>query len=397
MGKHIVFAVPPGHGHVNPTLPLVEELVARGHRITYLTGADLLPKVAAIGATPIETPWAMPERPPGPFKFSVEMFAGMQAMMRQLAEQALPGLLEHFQQDRPDVICFDGFSPIGVMLAAKLDVPMVGLMPSMAFNEHHTLRDMIVRGGMAADEQLDKAMAAMAEGQAAFRASLGLAEPATGVLSLGPSAPLNLVFVPREFQIAGDSFDNRYRFLGPAVGSRADDESWQPPADGSPVLFISLGTAFNDRSDFYDMCVEAFGNSRWHVVMAVGSRVELPEAPANFEIAAHVPQPAVLAATTVFLSHTGMNSTLESLYYGVPLVSVPQMPEQTVNGGRVVELGMGRQLDPEAITAQLLRDTVEEVATDPVIRANVTKFGEQLRTVDGPALGADALEELLGS
>jgi len=47
MSKHLVFVVTPGHGHVNPTLPLVEELVARGHRVTYVTGARLLPAVAA--------------------------------------------------------------------------------------------------------------------------------------------------------------------------------------------------------------------------------------------------------------------------------------------------------------------------------------------------------------
>jgi len=396
MSKHIVFAVPPGHGHVNPTLPLVEELVARGHRVTYLTGAELMPAAAAVGATPMETPWVTPQSPGSAFKFSLEMFAGMLAMMREQAEQVMPALLAHFQQDRPDVICYDNFAAIGPMLAAKLDVPLVGLMPSMAFSEHYSIRDAVVRGGMPADEQLDKGMVAFAESQAAFWASLGLDESAERIRANGPAAPLNLVFVPRDFQIAGDSFDHRYRFLGPALGSRADAQGWQPPADGSPVLFISLGTAFNDRPDFFDRCIEAFGDSRWHVVMSVGNKVDLPEAPANFEVAPHFPQPAVLAAATAFLSHTGMNSTLESLYYGVPLVSVPQMFEQTVNGQRAVELGMGRQLDPEAITAQLLRDTVEEVATDPVIRANVTKFGEQLRAVNGPALGADALEELLG-
>ncbi|MFI9386710.1 macrolide family glycosyltransferase [Kutzneria sp. NPDC052558] len=383
MSKHIVFAVPPGHGHVNPTLPLVEQLVARGHRITYLTAIDMKAKVEAVGAAHIEMPWHRPQRPGGQaFTFSIEMFAGMLALMREQAVQALPALLEHFRQDRPDVILYDSFSAVGAMLAAELDVPLVRLMPSMAFNDHYTIRDAMVLGGVPAGEELDKSMAAFGEAQATFQASVG--EPV-----------LNLVFVPREFQIAGDSFDGSYRFLGPSVGSRADSQGWRPPADGSPVLFISLGTAFNDRPDFFDQCIEAFGDSRWHVVMSVGDKVELPEAPANFEVAPSFPQPAVLAAATVFLSHTGMNSTLESLYYGVPLVSVPQMFEQTVNGRRAVELGLGRQLDPEALSAQLLRDTVEQVAADPVIRANVTKIGEQLRAVDGAALGADAIEELL--
>jgi len=160
-------------------------------------------------------------------------------------------------------------------------------------------------------------------------------------------------------------------------------------------VFISLGTAFNNRPDFFALCVEAFENSDWHVVMAVGDQVELSSVPANFEVAPYFPQPVVLGHAEVFVSHTGMNSTMESLYYGVPLVSVPQMPEQALNGGRAQELGLGRRLDADALTAPLLRKTVDLVAHDPVIRASVTAFGEKLRAVNGPVLGADALEELL--
>ncbi|GHH87125.1 putative UDP-glucosyltransferase YjiC [Streptomyces sulfonofaciens] len=397
MSKHFAFTVVPGHGHVNPTLPLVEELVARGHRVTYITGADLLPAVLAAGATPVARPWALP-RPAQrgyPYAYSVEVLvAGLRAAQEQ-AELVCPSILAHFGQDRPDAVCFDSMDVLGPLLAGRLEVPTVALMPSWANNEHFDLRDMLVRGGMADDERLTGALAELAGTQARFRAANGLPTH-TPALRFEPPCALHLVFMPRTFQIAGDTFDDRFRFLGPALGSRADAQGWQPPADGSPVLFISLGTAFNHRPDFYAQCIEAFGDSRWHVVMAVGERVELPPVPDNFEVAPYFPQPAVLAGTTVFLSHTGMNSTLESLYYGVPLVSVPQMPEQVVNGGRAAELGLGRRLDPSEITAELLRRTVDEVAFDPVIRANVTEFGAHLRAVDGAALGADALEELLG-
>jgi MGT family glycosyltransferase len=162
------------------------------------------------------------------------------------------------------------------------------------------------------------------------------------------------------------------------------------------VLFVSLGTMLNNRPDFFAQCIEAFSDSHWHVVMAIGETAKLPPVSGNFEVAPYFPQPLVLASATLFVSHTGMNSTMESLYSGVPLVSVPQMPEQALNGGRVEELGLGRRLDPEAITPRLLRQTADEVANDPAIRANVSKFGEQLRAVNGPALGADALERLIG-
>jgi MGT family glycosyltransferase len=304
-------------------------------------------------------------------------------------------MMAHFQQDRPDAVCYDGMDILGPALAEALEVPMVALVPSMASNEHFNLRSVTVPDG-GAERGLAAVFGEVAKVRATFRADNGLTELDMPSLIAGPTAPLNLVFVPREFQIAGGTFDDRFRFLGPAMGSRSTEGNWQPPTDGSPVLLISLGTAFNHRPDFFAQCIEAFGDSRWHVVMAVGERVELASVPANFEVAPHVPQPHVLAHATVFVSHTGMNSTMESLYNGVPLVSVPQMPEQALNGRRVQELGLGRQLVPETITAQLLRQTVDQVADDPLIRTNVTKFGEQLRAVDGPVLGADALEKLLG-
>ena len=103
----------------------------------------------------------------------------------------------------------------------------------------------------------------------------------------GPPAPLSLVFLPREFQIAGDTFDDTFRLIGPSLGSRSHSPDWAPPADGAPVLFISLGTTFNDRPDFFTTCTHAFAGSQWHVVMAVGDRVSsstIGEIPANFKV-----------------------------------------------------------------------------------------------------------------
>ena len=103
----------------------------------------------------------------------------------------------------------------------------------------------------------------------------------------------------------------------------------------------------------------------------------------------------MLSHARVFVSHAGMNSTMESLYHQVPLVAVPQTPEQTVNATRIEELGLGQQLDSDNVTAQRLRWAVEQVAADPAIRTNLTTMGERIRASGGPAAGADALEQHL--
>jgi MGT family glycosyltransferase len=395
MIKHFTFVITPGHGHVNPTLPLVEELVSRGHRVTYVTGARMLPAVARIGATAVERLWDPSVLAPGtgePFDPAIVIAAILRT--QELLEQTYPAMVAHFQQDRPDAVCYDTLDTLGPQLAEKLGVPAVELIPSMASNEHFNLRSVLAPGRNP--DAMRTVFADVIEARARFRAANGLSTLGVESLIMNPPASLNLVFVPREFQIAGDTFDDRFQFLGPALGSRAGTGDWQPPADGSPVLFVSLGTLLNNRPAFFAQCIEAFRDSRWHVVMAVGETATLPPVPGNFEVAPYFPQPLVLARAALFVSHAGINSTMESLYSGVPLVSVPQMPEQALNGGRVEELGLGRRLAPEAITPQLLRQTVDEVANSPAIRTNVTKFGEQLRAVNAAALGADALERLLG-
>ena len=142
----------------------------------------------------------------------------------------------------------------------------------------------------------------------------------------------------------------------PHPGRREDDPGWLPAADGRPALFISLGTAFNDRPAFFRMCLPAFGDGVWQVAMAVGDRVDtgaLGPVPGNIEVRPYFPQLAVLRHSDVFVSHAGMNSTMESLFNAVPLVTVPQMPEQEANAHRVEELGLGSRLVPQELAPKL--------------------------------------------
>jgi UDP:flavonoid glycosyltransferase YjiC (YdhE family) len=88
---------------------------------------------------------------------------------------------------------------------------------------------------------------------------------------------------------------------------------------------------------------------------------------------------------------------MEGLFYRVPLISVPQSPEQGLNGDRVEELGLGRRLDPDTLTASLLRDTVRDVADDPAVRANLARFSHRMLSGSGARAGADALEAYLSA
>lgn len=168
-----------------------------------------------------------------------------------------------------------------------------------------------------------------------------------------------------------------------------------PALTKKPLLFISLGTTpLNNRPDFFQMCVEAFGESEWEVAMAIGEQTdpaELGPIPENFEVRPFFPQLEVLRHADVFLSHAGMNSTMESLCLAVPMVTAPQQPEQEANARRVEDLGLGRPLNTAELSPEYLRDIVAEVGTDQQIRGNLTAMSSVMRGCGAPA-AADAIE-----
>jgi MGT family glycosyltransferase len=407
---HIAFICLPAAGHVNPTLPVVAELVRRGHRVTYATSAKYADAVESAGAVFLpsgdDLAAQLPRRVvPADGGVTASPMAGMLAgmgsgMMSGLLERWLegarnefPALVDRLAADPPDAVCYDAMTFSGKMAAAKLALPDIALLPTYATNEHFSMREFMPAG---APKAMMEAWKHASQLMTDFAAEQGL-----GQLQFmeGPPASLNICFIPRDFQPAGATFDGRFHFVGPSLGQRGNEEAWQPRVQDRPLLFISLGTTpLNDRPDFFRMCLEAFAGSRWQVAMATGDRVELSELgeiPPNVELRPYFPQLDVLRHADVFLSHTGMNSTMEALYFGVPLVAFPLQPEQEANAHRVEELGLGRRLAAEGLSPDLIRAAVDEVSADQLIRSNLVKMSEHVRGSGGATAAADAIEDHL--
>jgi MGT family glycosyltransferase len=128
--------------------------------------------------------------------------------------------------------------------------------------------------------------------------------------------------------------------------------------------------------------------------LSVGRRIaidSLGTPPANVLVHAHVPQLDVLQRAAAFITHGGMNSVSESLFYGVPVVVIPQMSEQEIVGRRVEELGAGVFLAKEHVTPESLRASVERVLESDRFRAQARAIGDSLSASGGAARAADAI------
>jgi MGT family glycosyltransferase len=409
---HFAFICLPAAGHVNPTLPVVAELVRRGHRVTYATSAKYAEAVESAGAAFFESgedlaaqfprfgsssegARAASPRPGMLAGLASGMMSGLLERLLERAREEFPALLARLATDRPDAVCYDAMTLAGKMAAMKLALPDIALLPSYATNEHFSMRELMPARApaemLAAWEQVRRLIDE-------FAAEQGLSH---FNFMEGPPASLNICFIPREFQPAGDTFDTSFHFVGPSLGQRAVEETWQPGAKDRPLVFISLGTTpLNDRPDFFRMCLEAFAATPWQVAMAIGDRIgvsELGEIPDNVEVRAFFPQLDVLRRADVFLSHAGMNSTMEALYFEVPLVAFPLQPEQEANARRVEDLGLGRRLPAEALLPATIRTVVTEVSDDQEIRRKMGTMSQRVRGAGGSTAAADAIEHYLST
>ena len=396
----------PLHGHTNPSLPLVRALVERGEDVVYFSAAPFADKIQQAGARyrPYRNAFLSDLRQ---LSERTEQIAWL--LMRTTGE-VLADDLDAFRAERPDYIISDSVAPWGQWAAELLGVPVVTSVTTLAVNRHvlafaakSGTRPKSARLVLSKIRHVAKAVLLGRR----LRREHGVKGPGIKGLVFG-SSDLNIVYTSRHFQPCADSFDDRYLFIGPSIGSRTEtggvpwDEA--PPFDSrnqalaqgrqTDVIYVSLGTLFNAEPAFYRSCFEAFGGRNVRVVMSIGtaiSEASLGAPPPNVVVRPWVPQLDVLRRASVFVSHGGMNSVSESLSAGVPLVVVPQMGEQAIVGRQVERLGAGIWLAKKDVTADRLRASVDRVLGDNRFREQAAVIRESFEAAGGAGRGAEAI------
>jgi MGT family glycosyltransferase len=389
-----VFLNVPSPGHVNPTLAVAQELVRRGERVIYYLTEDFHAAIEAMGATfrgyesqmsrlqrrGNVTPGSMPTNP-------------LPLTMVNESTSVLPQVIERIRADQPDYILYDTMCLWAKIAARALHVPAILFCPSYASNGQFNPGRMMGAGigensPFAAFRQVDDRLAELCR-------AYGVEPFPAQEMFLGSEA-LNIVFIPKEFQPGGETFDEqRFVFVGPSIQPRLDESHFPfEQLTGRTTLYISLGTVFNNQAAFYNICFAAFKDEPWQVVLSTGRQVDpttLDPIPANFLVRPQVPQLEVLQHTSLFVTHCGMNSTMESLYYGVPMVGVPQMPEQMMTARRIQELGLGTVLDKNTLTVEQLHATMKAALSNADYRTNAQAMQQHVRNAGGYKRAADAI------
>ena len=402
MTTYAFFSVP-AYGHVNPTLAIIQELVARGEQVHYFLSEEFRSTLEANGATFHGLDLPELKAPLADMASDASRSTTMSFMGKLI--KLLPTLLTHIveclRNEHVDCIVYDAMTPWGFLAARLTGLAAVRLYPTYVISP--ALLPSLRGSGSQPGEERGVAFSPelLHETQVQIDAlsathqfpSISLS---TALLeSVFFAEPLNISFLPRSFQPDGETLDERYVFVGPSLLPRHETVSF--PLDQlktKQLLYISLGTGFNNRPDIYNACFQAFADTPWQVVLARGKNVDpakLDPVPANFLVAGYVPQLEVLQHASVFISHGGMNSTLESLSYGVPLVILPQMAEQAMTARQVQKLGLGVVLESKTVLPDDLLRAVQQITQDSIYTLRVQAMQQTLHEAGGYHKATDAL------
>ncbi len=386
--SRIVFFCIPAHGHTNPTLGVVRELTDRGHEVHYYSYPPFREKIEAAGARFYSCEEFDAEAKLTPAE-SKRIGSDLALSTRVLVDTTLAlnesvcGEMERLQ---PDCIVADSMAVWGKAVAMKLGTPFVCSTTTFAFNQHSSK---IMKRGV---RELFSMLFSMGAVNKQIRRLQDHGFPVKSILDIIASDDNTdtIVYTSPQFQPCSETFSEKYAFVGPSI--RPAGTEIQKTRE--KLVYISMGTVNNDMLPLYQSCISALKDAPWQGILSVGKDVDIPalgELPENVAVYPSVDQIAVLQKADVFLTHCGMNSASEGLYYGVPLVMLPKTTEQGGVALRTAQLGAGVLL--EKTSPEAIRAAIETLLNTPGYRESAAAIAAGFRSCSGAKGAANKIEQ----
>ena len=291
---------------------------------------------------------------------------------------------------KPDCIVADSMALWGKAVALKLGIPFVSSTTTFVFNQHSAK---VMKQSIG---DLVKMILAVPQTAKQMKRLRSKGYPVKNILDIigNDDNTHTIVYTSPEFQPCSETFSDKYAFVGPSIRPATD----RIEKKRNKLIYISMGTVNNDMMPFYKTCISALADTNYQVILSVGNLVSIEdfgELPENISVFSHVDQIAVLQRADAFVSHCGMNSVSESLFFGVPLIMLPQTSEQSGVAERVYQLGAGIKLnktDPASIV-----NAIDKIFVDRAYKQNAAEIAIGFKRCSGAKGAADKIMQVCKS
>ena len=376
----------PGYGHFFPMQPFARAAQDAGDEVVFATAAEFCPAIERAGFTALPAGLSLPDQlrtaaerfpeqhalPPGRDRFHEfvpRMLGGVAAPAR--AADLIPLVASW----KPDVLVHDETDFGGPVAAAVAGIPYadhsVGILRPlhMARLARTALTPLYEEHGIA-----------LGEFGGLFRyLYLDVCPP-----SLQSPEIATVPAVQRMQNVHIDTGDER---LPEWIGSLRE----------APVVYVSLGTIFNQSRDVFLAILEGLRGEDVEVIVTVGNENDpaaLGSQPDNVHIERFIPQSSLLPHCDVAINQGG-TAILPILAHGLPMLLVPQGANQFHNADACTDAGVARTLQPGEVTAGAVRRDVRALLDDATYRARAAAIAKEIAAMPGPDEGVRAVSQLV--
>jgi zeaxanthin glucosyltransferase len=213
------------------------------------------------------------------------------------------------------------------------------------------------------------------------------------------SSQAQIAQMPQEFDFPRKQLPTTFHYCGPWFDDYAPAVPFPfDKLDGRPLIYGSLGTLQPKDSGLFHIMAEACNGIDAQLVLSLGSTqgVSQPDLPGQPIVVNYAPQLKLLSQAAAVITHSGMNTTQQSLYFGVPLVAIPLTHDQPAIAARLARTGAGIVLSKTRVDAPILRKALRAVL-DPnsTHRQMAQRMSEATHQAGGTERAGDIAESVL--
>lgn len=387
-------------------------LIRRGHRVTVVqdTGFE-----AAVNGEGLEFLGIRAESA-RTLQESVDHLAGLRGLQSlRFAVECSRRWTETFCRYGPaviekagiDCILGDQNEPAAGTVAQHLELPFISVCPSLPLNREPSIPPPFVGW------QFGRSQAAMLRNKAGYFVSDRLIAPINETLNRfrrewglkrirqpdDTFSPLGqLCQLPREFDFPRDQLPETFHYLGPFHdGATSQYEFPFERLTGRPLVFASLGTLQSSNTELFQKIARVCGSAGAQVVIATGRQdpMQLGDLGPHTIAVRFAPQIALLARASLAITHAGLNTVLQALGCGVPLLAIPQTHDQPAIAARVQYSGAGLVIKASGITEARLSTAVRDLLETSKYRDDAARLQRAIATAGGVERAAALVEQAL--
>jgi zeaxanthin glucosyltransferase len=411
----------PLSGHLNPMTALARKLQSRGNDVVFISVPDAEPVLRAANLRYV--PFCEQEYPVGSIGQNWSSVARLhgEEVLRHSTRALTPALCKAAFEHLPakvaetgvEALVFDSTYFFLELVAMHLGIPYVniwnvlhldfsGSTPACIFGwPHETTPEALARNAEGL-KIAGEILAPLVEVAKPYAEKAGLQidwnDPTatTSKLAVITQTPLEFDYPsipwPAEFHYAGPFHDDE--------GRREIPFPWEK-LNGKPLIYASLGTLVNGLKYVYRTILDAVRTVPGvQLVLSVGNNIDMDDLgpiPSNALVVSSAPQIELLKRAVLCITHAGLNTALEALAQGVPMVAIPIGYDQPGVAARIRYHGVGEFLELEELTASRLSELIQRVRTNQRYHDKARYMQEVIEQTRGLEVAADVIERVFGA